>query len=112
RLYIEHGMPAGAALEPDIEDVHLFAKLHDGSTSSTGRIRRQKRERIVLVPSVRSFLREQRDDALVDGFVVEGLMALLAKEHRDRHTPDELPGETPVGPCGDHVGDALFSPGR
>ena len=44
--------------------------------------------------------------------IVERLVALLAEEDGDRHAPDALAGDAPVGARGDHVGDALFAPGR
>ncbi len=41
-----------------------------------------------------------------------GLLQLVAQEHGDRHAPDALPRDAPVGTRGDHVGDALLAPGR
>ncbi len=37
---VEHGVPACAALEPDVEDVHLLAELHDGAAVAAGRSER------------------------------------------------------------------------
>src|SRR6202012_5808282 len=39
-------------------------------------------------------------------------MALLAHEDGKRHAPDALARDAPVGPLGDHVGDAVFAPRR
>ncbi len=55
---------------------------------------------------------KQIDEAAVDRGIVERLVALFAKEDRDGHAPDALARDAPVGPGGDHVGDALLAPGR
>src|SRR5581483_12253942 len=38
------------------------------------------------------------------------LAAALVHEQRDRHTPNPLARDAPVGPIFDHAGDALLSP--
>ena len=63
------------------------------------------------VPGVGALFFEAIDDALVDGFVVEGFAALIAEEDGNGNAPDALAGDAPVGASGDHVGDALFAPG-
>ena len=107
---LEDGVPACAGLEPDVEDVHLFAELFvaaDGQAVSLGR----SVGGFVAVPGVGAFFFEEIDDGLVDGLVVEGLVALVAEEDGDGDAPDALAGDAPVGAGGDHVGDALFAPG-
>ena len=49
---------------------------------------------------------------LVDRWIVERFVALLAQKDRDGHAPDALARDAPVGPGGDHVGDALLAPCR
>ncbi len=68
--------------------------------------------RFVDVPGVGAFFFEEVDDALVDGFVVERGVALLAEEDGDGDAPDALAGDAPVGAGGDHVRDAVLAPGR
>ncbi len=63
------------------------------------------------VPGVGAFFFEEVDDALIDGFVVERGVALLAEEDGDGDAPDALAGDAPVGTGGDHVGDAVLTPG-
>ena len=109
-LEVEDGVPACAGLEPDVEDVHLFAEFFVAA-GGTGVFLGQKGGGFVGVPGVGAFFFEEVDDALVDGFVVEGLAALVAEEDGDGDTPDALAGDAPVGAGGDHVGDALFAPG-
>ena len=106
---VEDGVPACAGLEPDVEDVHLFAEL--GVAAGAGGACGEEGGGVVGVPGVGAFFVEEVDDAFVDGVVVEGLVALVAEEDGDGDAPDALAGDAPVGTGGDHVGDALFAPG-
>ena len=105
---LEDGVGAGAGLEPDVEDVHLFAEFGvaagaggAGGEQLGGRGRTRRRR----IPY------EEVDDELVDGGVFERLAALSAEEDGDGDAPDALAGDAPVGAGGDHVGDALLAPG-
>ena len=102
-------MPACSGLEPDVEDVHLLAEVvaAAGGTGSSGG---QQGSDMVRIPGVGAFLMEELDDALVDLFVIERRMALLAHEDGVGHAPDALPRDGPVRTRGDHVGDAFLSP--
>src|SRR5580704_12073557 len=42
--------------------------------------------------------------------IVHRLPAIVTKKNRNRHSPDPLPRDTPVGTRSDHVRDALFAP--
>ncbi len=107
---IEDGVPACAGLEPDVEDVDLFAELLVAAAATGGAFGEQSGG-FVDVPGVGALFSEEIDDALVDGFVVEGLAAFVAEEDGDGDAPDALARDAPVGTGGDHVGDALFAPG-
>ena len=107
---IENGVPACAGLKPYIEDVCLFAELFVTAGTARG-VLRQKGGCVADVPGVCALVFEELDDCLIDGFVVEGLAAFVAEEDGDGDAPDALAGDAPVGTGGDHVGDALFTPG-
>ncbi len=108
-LEVEDGVPACAGLEPDVEDVHLLAELF--VAAGAGCAFGQEGGCVVDVPGVGAFFFEEIDDAVVDGLIVERLVALLAEEDSDGDAPDALAGDAPVGAGGDHVGDALLAPG-
>ena len=55
--------------------------------------------------------RNSVDDAVEDLAIGDRLAAALAIEDDDRHAPDALARDAPVGAAGDHVGDALLAPG-
>jgi hypothetical protein len=106
----EDGVPACAGLEPDVEDVHLLAEL--GAAAGTWQASFQLGQqalRRVDVPGVGASRLKRSTMLLLIG-VVERLVALFAEEDGDGHAPDALAGDAPVGPGGDHVGDALFAP--
>ncbi len=109
-LEFEDGVPACAGLEPDIEDVHLFAEVGAAAVGAGG-AGGQQGSGAVLVPGVGAFAMEEIDEAFVDLRVVQGLVAGVAEEDGDGDAPDALAADAPVGACGDHVGDALFAPG-
>src|SRR5271166_2505679 len=47
----------------------------------------------------------------MDGRIAHKFAAAFALEHGNGHTPDALARDAPVGPAGNHVGDALLAPG-
>src|ERR1700722_8207869 len=107
---VEDGVPACAGFEPDVEDVHLFAKFFVAA-GEAGSAFGNKRGGFVNVPGVGALFFEEFDDALVDDLVVEGFAAFVAEEDGDGNAPDALAGDAPVRAGRDHVGDALFAPG-
>ncbi len=109
-LDVEDGVPACSGLKPDVEDVHLFAELGAAAVKAGGSGRQESGD-IVLVPGVGAFAMEELHDALVDGRIVERLVAFFAEEDGDGHAPDALAGDAPVGAGFDHVVDALAAPG-
>ena len=54
----------------------------------------------------------QRGDVVDERLLEEDGPAGFAVEGHDRHAPDPLARDGPVGAVGDHVGDALLAPGR
>ena len=107
---VEDGVGAGAGLEPDVEDVHLFAEL-GVAAGLAGGSGGQDLFGGVDVPGVGGLFDEEVDDEFVDGGVFEGLAAFAAEEDGDGDSPDALAGDAPVGAGGDHVGDAFLAPG-
>src|SRR5258706_10553631 len=64
------------------------------------------------VPGICAFTREQFYDSSIDFLRLQRLVAALAEKYCDGRTPDALPGDAPIRPRGDHVGDAFFTPRR
>ena len=100
----EHGGVAASGLEPDIQNVRLFCELRIAALGAFGSGRDQG-VGLRCVPGVGAAAREQFDHLAVQGGIVQGLAAALAQEHRDRHAPDTLAGNTPIGAGGDHVAE-------
>ena len=73
---LEHGEPGGARLEPDVEDVHLPAEVFAAALGA-GDVLREKISDVAAVPGVGTFFFEELDDGLVDGGVVQGLVAFF-----------------------------------
>src|SRR5579875_79242 len=55
-------------------------------------------------------LGELTDDTVENLAVGKWFAALIAVEDHDGDAPDALARDAPIGPGGDHVGDALFAP--
>ena len=104
-------MPACAGLEPDVEDVHLFAELCAAAAAQAVPAGSRVGDVVVYQASAPS-LSKRSTMLLVDGVSLSGFVALVAEEDGDGHAPDALAGDAPVGAGGDHVGDALLAPGR
>ncbi len=64
------------------------------------------------IPGIGAFSAEEINHALVNRFIVQRLPALVAEKHGNRHAPDALARDAPVGSRRNHVGDALFTPRR
>src|SRR5579863_2412175 len=64
----------------------------------------------MLVPGIGALFFEPFDDVAERGVVFEPLAAAIAKKHDDRHAPEALAGNTPVGALFDHFVNALFAP--
>ena len=62
------------------------------------------------MPGFGAFAFEQVDDFAIECRVDDRLVAAFAHEDRDRHAPDALAADAPVGARGDHVGDAFLAP--
>ncbi len=110
------GEPTDAGVEPDVENVGFFSEARAGVRASGGVLRLQLFGEQILgnagVPGFRALAVKEVDDFFVEACVLDGLVALFTEEDSDGHTPDALAGDAPVGTRGDHVGDALFAPGR
>src|SRR5580704_1938005 len=107
----KHGQVTRAGIEPDIENVSLFAKRRPAAFRAL-RARSGQLLCALRIPDVGGLLADQSDDAIEDLAVGQRLSAALAIEHDDGHAPRALTGYAPVRPGRDHVGDALLAPGR
>ena len=112
RSRLEHGRVAAAGIDPDVEDVGLPAELPAAArgTARAGRDELGLGPQVPLLdsPPVAEDLRHVLDDALVE----EQRPARAAVERHDRHAPDALAREHPVGPVGDHVEEPVRAPRR
>ena len=60
-------------------------------------------------PGVCALGLEGLSDALVDGLVAQDVMGSALDENADRHAPGALARDDPIGPVGDHAGDAVLA---
>ncbi len=116
RVRLADGIPTDAGVEPDIQNVGLFA---EGCATKVAficmkhlQLVRKKRVDSVCVPSLNSISREQIHDFLVEIMVNYWLITFFAHENGNGHTPNTLAADAPVGACSDHVLDTLFTPFR
>src|SRR5205823_9666013 len=96
--------------EPDVEDVALLAEL----AAAALRARLARREKLagrMLVPGVGPFLAEEVRHPLEELRGGDRLAALLAIENGDRHAPQPLARDAPVGAVLHHAADAFLAPG-
>ncbi len=111
KAIVEHRQVAGSRIEPHIQNVGLLGEFRAAAFGA--RVpRRQQLRRAPLVPDIRRVLGKERDDSVQNLAVRHRFAAALAVEHDDRHAPDALPRDAPVGAHRDHVGDALLPPLR
>ena len=64
-----------------------------------------------IIPDIGGVLAEKLHHAIQNLAIRHRLLAVLAIKHDDRHAPDALARDAPIGTRGDHVGHALFAPG-
>src|SRR5947209_3830655 len=97
-------------LEPYIENVMLSNK----ASPATSRALYSLSEGVGFrcVPGIRARLPKQFNNSAVDRRIIQRLIASRTREHRDGHTPDSLPRDAPIRTRLNHIGNALFTPGR
>ena len=107
---VEDGEVARTGIEPDVENVVLLA---EGAAAALGAgvARGQEFGGRALIPDVGAVLAEEGDDAVENGAIGDRLAAGVAIENDDGHAPYALARDAPIGAGGDHVGDALLTPG-
>src|SRR5215212_1185426 len=109
RAALQHGDVRAAGVEPDVEDVGLLAERRAaafragaaGADEVLGRM---------LVPGVGALFAEDVHHALEELGRGDRLAAAFAVEDRDRHAPQTLARDAPVGTVPDHAGHALLAP--
>ncbi len=109
---LAHGGVAYAGFPPNVQHVLVGLQVVDARTAlRAAGVGRQEIGRGLLVPGIGALGLEQVDNR-VEGFSgCHGFAAGIAGEHRDRHTPETLAGDAPVGTVGHHGTDAIGSPG-
>ena len=101
----------GARVEPHVEDVRLLVE-RGAAALRAGEARGQEVLRLAGVPRVGRLLLEDGSHVAREVGAEEDLAAALAVERRDRHAPQPLARDAPVGAGRDHVVDALLAPAR
>src|ERR1700691_424995 len=106
----ENGQMRGAGFEPHVENVVFLTPLrnaagafHSGRKQLLGGMR---------VPGVGAFAFEKRQHMAQRCKILELRSASIAIKHNQRHTPESLPRDAPVGTLGDHLAHAIASPRR
>src|SRR5437588_13104178 len=107
----QHCGVAGARFKPYIDYVILFAERRAVAAHALGS-GRQNVFSILCVPGVRAFTCEEIDYGVMRFFGLQQLAAAFAKENGDGYSPDALARDAPIWTGGDHVANALFTPGR
>ncbi len=105
----QHGGVGNPRIEPDIEDVHLLAKLVAAALRAD-RAGRQQRFGLTIEPAVRAFLFEKCHHMPEHFRGGKQPAAVRAGEDRDRDAPGTLPGNAPVRAILDHAVDPLLAP--
>src|SRR5215469_10854096 len=100
---------AASGFEPDVYDVHLFAKFR-AAAFATLCFGTDELLRRFFVPYVGGMFAEQCDHAVEHLAAGERLLASLAIKDGNRHAPETLARDAPIGAKRDHVGHALLAP--
>ena len=103
------GDVGGAGVEPAVERIGLLREVLAAAVRA-GEALGQDVGRRAVEPGVAAFLFKELGHCLDALLGADGLVAVVAVEHRDRQTPAALTGDAPVGALADHGGHALFAP--
>ena len=108
--WVENGKMRGARIEPDVEDVVLFAPFLAAASANCafgkqflGGMR---------VPRIRSFALEPANHLAQRPNILQPGAAFVAIEDHQRHAPHALPRNTPVWAMRDHLVNAFAAPFR
>ena len=111
QLALGHRRPRHTRLEPDVDDVVLLVERAPAAGAGR-RVRRQQLGGRPREPRVRALATEDLRHVLDNLGVEQILPAFRAAERRNRHAPDALARQAPVGARLDHAADAVLAPGR
>src|SRR2546426_8243692 len=101
----EQGQIGDPGLEPDVDDFIARHELMPATLRTLGTVG-QLPEGLPLEPGVAAAIAEQLGGAPDKSGVDDLAAAGGAERERQRHTPDTLPGDAPVGTRLDHAADA------
>ncbi len=107
----EHGGITGAGIKPDVQDVGFRLKL-PMSTGWTHSSLRQEKGRRFRKPDISTMFGKKIGHPVHQGFIHQGFATFLTIKNRNRHSPDPLAGDAPVGTVFNHPVDALPAPLR
>src|SRR5690349_252676 len=96
-------------MEPDVQNVILFAPL-SGSTTGALWSWREQFFRSMFIPGVSAFFLTPFQNIAECLVILEARAARLAIKHDDGHAPETLPRNGPIRPLGDHFVHAVFAP--
>src|ERR1019366_9889099 len=100
----------GAGIKPHVENVVFFAPF--SPAASAFRAWRQQFLRGVRVPRVGALALKKRQHVAECLAILKLFAAPFTSKHDQRDAPKTLTRNAPVGPLGDHVADARFTPRR
>ena len=105
-----HGGDVGrAGVEPAVKGIGLLREVLAAAVRA-GEALGQDVGRRAVEPGVAAFLFKELGHCLDALLGADGLVAVVAVEHRDRQAPAALTGDAPVGALADHGGHALLAP--
>src|SRR6185437_3090156 len=107
----QHGKLARSGIEPDVENIVLFAEGRAAALRAA-RLGTGQFLGALLEPDVGCFFGEQLHHAIENPAVDQRLLALLAIKRENRHAPDALARDAPVRARGNHIRDTLAAPIR
>src|SRR5580704_12291316 len=99
-----------AGIEPDIEDVRFFPPFC--LTAGAVRSRRQQFFGGMSEPGVGAFAFKKRQNMAQHGGVLQLSAASVTIKNDQRHAPEALTRNAPIGTSGDHLPHAIVTPGR
>ena len=110
-VFVQRRQVAGAGIKPNVENIVFFAESRPAAFGAGSALGNQFRSGL-LEPDIGRMLGKQGNNRIQNLLVRQRMSAVIAVKHHDRHAPDTLARNTPVGPRGHHVGNAVVTPAR
>ena len=104
----KHGKVRRSGVKPDVENIALLAPLC--AAAIAGGASRKQFFGGMRVPGVRAFFFKPANHLPKRGEILQPLAAFITIENHQRHAPDALPRNAPVGTMRDHLVNAFLAP--